>query len=260
MPIDRRGPCLLLVATLLAFGCDHRTGDDQENLRQSRAIQGSAPAEDQPFTADTHFAAGQLAESQENPAAAAAQYQAALKIHRDHAPSLYRLGVVQTRLKNYPEAVEAWKSYVRVTGGSATAYSNLGFCHDLAGNFDEARRAYEKGIARDPANPTCRVNYGLMLARNGHPADARAQLRQVLTEPQVHYNLASVFEAQGKQEEARQAYARALEIDPAFTDARIRLARLKATPAAPVALDAPPAEPSTASSAEPSTASTAQPE
>src|SRR5215203_6008458 len=46
---------------------------------------------DPPFTADTRFAAGQLAESQNAPAAAVEQYREALKVNPKHQPSLFRI-------------------------------------------------------------------------------------------------------------------------------------------------------------------------
>jgi Tfp pilus assembly protein PilF len=116
---------------------------------------------------------------------------------------------------------------VKATDGSAGAYSNLGFCHELAGNPAEAEAAYKKGIAKDPKNEPCRVNYGLMLARAGRTSDAVAQLQAVLKPEEVAYNVASVYEQQGKRELAREQYRKALAIDPEFKDAKARLSKLE---------------------------------
>ena len=59
-------------------------------------------SEDPPFTVQTHFAAGQLAESQEAPLAAIAHYQDALRVDPHHRDSLFRVGVLYTKLKEYP--------------------------------------------------------------------------------------------------------------------------------------------------------------
>src|SRR5678815_4547823 len=48
-------------------------------------------AEDPPLTADTHFAAAQLAESQGGFANAVKQYQEALKVDPKHKRTLYRI-------------------------------------------------------------------------------------------------------------------------------------------------------------------------
>ncbi|MGE5612101.1 MAG: tetratricopeptide repeat protein [Bacillota bacterium] len=183
-------------------------------------------SEDPAFTAQTHFAAGQLAESQGAAQAALQQYRAALKIDPHHRPSLYRLGVVSAQVRAYPEAIAAWKLYLEETQGDATVYGNLGFCHELAGQAAEAEATYRQGIAKDPKNTLCRVNYGLMLARAGRSAEAKEQLRAVLPEAQVHYNLGSVYEQQGKREEARGEYEQALKIEPKMTEAKTRMTAL----------------------------------
>ena len=226
----------IVTASVLALsmaGCSNH--QDQASIRgvspdeAAQLSSNRAPADavkDTPFTADTRFAAGRLAEAEGNPAAAIEQYQEALKLVPDHQPSLFRLGVLHAQLKQYPEAVEACTKYVKATNESAPAYSNLGFCEELAGHPREAETAYQKGIVRDPKNLACRVNYGLMLARHGRVNEAARQWQAVLTPAEVHYNLGSVYEMQGRKEQAKLEYNKALELDPKFADARTRVAGL----------------------------------
>jgi tetratricopeptide (TPR) repeat protein len=183
-------------------------------------------ADDPPFTAATHFAAGQLAESQEAQLAAIAHYQAALRIDSHHRDSLYRMATVYTRLKDWPRAIGAWKQYLKQTKNDATAYANLGFCYALAGRKTDAERTYQEGIGKDPANANCRVNYGLFLAREGRVEEASAQWRAVLTEAQVHYNLGSIYEQENKRDQARVEFRAALQHDANLADAKTRLAAL----------------------------------
>jgi tetratricopeptide (TPR) repeat protein len=206
---------LLLVAT--AVGCASKDSS-------ARGTDEFEKMKDPPLNAQTHFAAGQLAESQNNVSVAVTQYELARQRDHKHEGSLYRLGVLYSQMKNYPKAIEAWKDYASVTKESPTAMSNLGFCCELAGRNDEAEAAYKKGISKDPKNQPCRINYGLMLARNGHINEAMQQLQSVLPPAEVHYNLASVYQAQGRKEQARQEYQKAVELNPAFTDAKNRLA------------------------------------
>ena len=183
-------------------------------------------SKDPPFTIATHFAAGQLAESQEAPIAAIAHYLAALKIDSHHRDSFYRLGVVYTKLRDWPNATWAWKKYVKETNNDATAYANLGFCYDLAGRKADAERTYQEGIAKDPKNSSCRVNYGLMLARQGRVEEAATQWRAALTEAQVHYNLGSIYEQENKKDQAKAEFRAALQHDQNLVDAKSRLAAL----------------------------------
>jgi Tfp pilus assembly protein PilF len=200
---------------------------DEENANALGAQHSKfEQSKDPPFTVATHFAAGQLAESQEAPIAAITHYLAALKIDSHQKDSLYRLGVVYTKLKDWPNATWAWKKYVKETNGDATALANLGFCYDLAGKKSDAEKSYQEGIAKDPKNGSCRVNYGLHLARQGRIEEATTQWRAALTEAQVHYNLGSIYEQENKKDQAKTEFRTALQHDQNLVDARSRLAAL----------------------------------
>jgi tetratricopeptide (TPR) repeat protein len=221
--------CVLLI--FVVTGCA-RNQQDVSKLSEDKANALGAEhskfeqSKDPPFTAATHFAAGQLAESQEAPLAAIAHYQEALRLDPHHRDSLYRIGVVYTKLKDWPYAIGAWKKYLKETKGDATAFANLGFCYDLAGKKTDAERTYQEGIAKDPANASCRVNYGLFLAREGRTDEASAQWRAVLSEAQVHYNLGSIYEQQNKKDQAKAEFRTALQHDQNLVDAKTRLAAL----------------------------------
>jgi tetratricopeptide (TPR) repeat protein len=222
---------LLVLAAIAAgnLGCTG-SGKNASNTPPEGQRQGLHPTNDfeartgdPPFTADTHFAAGQLAEGQNDLPHAVAQYLDALKIDPNHQPSLYRLAAVYTRLRQFPDAERIWQRYIQATGGAPAGYNNLGFCFEMAGNIDQAEKAYQAGVARDPKNAGCRVNYGLMLARQGRIEDAVVQLQAVLAPAEVAYNLGSVCEQQGQKDRAKGYYQKALELDPTLHDAKARL-------------------------------------
>jgi tetratricopeptide (TPR) repeat protein len=225
-----------LVAVLVPLGC--KSADENSARGQNRAGQLSdhrvtqadvqfETTQDPPFRASTRLAAGQLAESQGDKPRAIAQYNEAVKIDPNCKDAYYRLGVLYCEVKHYPDAIKAWKGYVKATGGDATSYANLGFCYELAGQHTEAAEAFEKGIAKDPKNNACRVNYGLMLVHDNRVNEGILQLQTVLSEAEVHYNLASIFEQTGRKDQARAEYRRAIDLDPNLTDAQTRLAALQ---------------------------------
>jgi tetratricopeptide (TPR) repeat protein len=221
----------LLLAGAAVAGC---AKDGQVNTAMSRADGErlknekikSEMIKDQPLTADSHFAAGQVAETQSDVGRAIEQYQLALKLDPKHPGSLFRLALIYTQQQQYTEAIQTWTRYINATGHSASGYNNLGLCLELADRADEAEAAYQTGIAREPNNQPCRVNYGLMLARHGRVAEAANQLQAVLTPAEVHYNLGSVLELQGQKEHAKAEYKKSLELDPDMSDAKQRLASL----------------------------------
>lgn len=216
---------LVVTAVLGVAGCASKNSPPQ-SAPNPTPISEFDKAKNPAITAKTHFAAGQLAESQGDFVHAIEQYQKALQLNPQYADAMFRLAVVQTTTRAFSNAIETWKRYVTLTNGSATAYSNLGFCQDLAGNPSAAEAAYRAGIAREPSNEPCHVNYGLMLARHGRPNEGLLQLQAVLPPAKAHYDLASVYEMMGRKKEARLEYAKSLELDPAFGDAKTKLATL----------------------------------
>ena len=200
------------------------TGSTADARAGARNADAAAP--EPRLNADTRFAAGRLAETQDKPDCAAIQYEQALRLKSDHIPSLYRLGIVYTKTKDFDKAVAIWNRYIKATGDAASSYSNLGFCYEMAGNVEQAEIAYKHGLDRDANNAACRTNYGLMLARQNRTTEAEVQLSAVLKPDEVSYNLAAVYEQQGAFAQAKQELKRALEVNPQNVDAQSKLATL----------------------------------
>jgi tetratricopeptide (TPR) repeat protein len=206
-------------------------GADRAAVAPTNQMSDFDKVKDPKINADTWFASGQLQESQGHIPAAIENYKNALKVNDEHHGALYRLGVLYATSQKYPEAIATWKKYINVTHHSAVGYSNLGFSYELSGAYADAERAYLTGIERDSDSAPCRINYGLMLARHGRIADGVAQMQMVLSEAEVHFNVGSVHEGQGRRELAREEYQKALQLNPKLTDAKLRLQKLDATAA-----------------------------
>jgi len=227
----KRSAMVVMAALLTTVGC---AKDGQVNTAMSRSDGDklknekikSEMIQDRPLTADTHFAAGQVAETQDDIPRALEQYQLALNLNPQHAGSLYRMALIYTAQQQFEPAVQAWKKYIAATNNSASGYSNLGLCLEMAGRIGEAEAAFKAGINREPNGQLCHVNYGLMLARQGKLKEAEQQLQTVLTPSEVHYDLASVFELQGRKDQAKAEYQKSIELDPEMSDAKARLAAL----------------------------------
>ena len=203
-------------------GATTRAEADSVQAERDAALPAKEPA----INADTRFAAGQLAESSGDFGNALKQYQAALKSNPNHQGALFCLAILYSRQRQFDPAIETWNRYITATHNAAGGYSNLGFCYECAKRPADAEKAYQTGIARDPKSQPCRVNYGLMLARQGKLSQASEQLAAVLKPAEVHYDIASILELQGKKDAARDEYRKSLQADPNMTDAQTRLAAL----------------------------------
>ncbi len=195
-----------LAAALLA-GCsqtnktDHAASDNKDltaSSQQDGAKDGFDRGPEPAFNPNTHFADGQVCESEGHLDCAQVQYDQALRLNPKHIPSLYRMGVVLTKEKKYDDAVAIWKRYIAATGNLASGYSNLGFTYEMAADVDNAEKSYKQGIAIDPKDRSCRINYGLMLARQNRSDEAQEELEIVLPPAEVSYNLATIYEQQAR--------------------------------------------------------------
>lgn len=218
---------------LLACGCSSK---NQVSTTAPVAVAPTTLSEtpDEMFNAEAHFVAGQSAQSENRLDAAADHYGKALSQNPQFMAAAYHLGVVCAHLQRYPDALDAFWTYVSLTRESAAAYASLGYCYELAGRIAEAEAAYKRGLLRDPAHEPCRVNYGLMLARLGREEESLAQLTIVLKPAEAHYNLASIYELQGKKDKAREEYSKALRLDRYMWEAQARIDALS-QPEPPVA-------------------------
>jgi tetratricopeptide (TPR) repeat protein len=195
---------------------------DKMNSEHAVVKEAKTPA----VTANTRFALGQVAESQGDFSGAIHQYNRALELDSKHLPSLCRLGVVYAEQKDYVKSIATWNRYIAATGDAGFAYSNLGYCYELAGYPALAKETYLKGITKDPKNGPCRTNYGIMLAHQGKIAEAIRMWNPVLTDAEMHYNLASLYQVDGRKAEAKAEYQKALDSDPTMVDARARLSEM----------------------------------
>ena len=225
----RKWTVLLLVLAAVA-GCKSG-GNDQVGM----GIPPDAKIEDATVTnpgASAHLAAAELALSQNNLPEAIRQYNDALSKDPDNHKALYNLGTLYVYQRQFDQAIAAWDRYVRVTDNNATAWSNLGRAHELAGHWKEAEVNYLRAIERDPQNKSSRVNYGILLAKRDRMDEATKQLGVVLVPAEVQYNLGSVYELKKNYVKARECFEKALSFDPELTIARQRLEQLQSVTAA----------------------------
>lgn len=95
---------------------------------------------------------------------------------------------------------------------------------------DAARKAYERGLADDPARADARLNLGRLLHESGKLAQAERIYREALQagsrDPLLHYNLGVLLEDMDRKAEAMRAYEAALRDDPGLADGHYNLALL----------------------------------
>lgn len=113
---------------------------------------------------------------------------------------------------------------------SAAGFYQSALDLELAGRGDEALRAYESALERNPQLISARVNLGRLLHEANRLAEAEAMYRAALKDDPgsliAAFNLGVVLEDQQHYEAAAEAYQHTLEIDETCADAHFNLSRI----------------------------------
>jgi tetratricopeptide (TPR) repeat protein len=154
--------------------------------------------------------------------------------HAASAIYWYWLGRMDYDLRRYSEAIENLEKALSLDPSSARVWDSLGLAWDMQGQMDEARKAFEKAVSLNRAQPQPSAwpphNFGYLLLRLGETAAAEDALRESLRYDaklaRTHYYLARVLEREGRANEAVQEFKIAVTGDPASADACYSLAML----------------------------------
>jgi Flp pilus assembly protein TadD len=143
-----------------------------------------------------------------------------------------RLARVERERGDLQAAMAAARSASELEPGLGLPWLELGMCHELSQQIDEAVRDYEQALARDPALGLAHVQLGGIEARAGRTEAAIAHFEQALAThpnmPVLHHNLAIACFALDRLGFAETHFRRALELEPRYFSAQFGLGRVLA--------------------------------
>jgi len=144
------------------------------------------------------------------------------------------IGQVLLRQRKYPPAIDQFRVVLSMTPGNDDAHTlAFGLMGDaLFGQeqLEEAARYYRAYLSAKPDDVAVRGNLAKALFNKGDVDGAAAEARAILRisdDAAAHDLLGRALGSQGKLEEARIEFERALKIDPNFQQAREDLAMIK---------------------------------
>jgi len=162
---------------------------------------------------------------------AQACYQQALALKPQEPRFLEDLAEVLEDSGDYTAAAQAYERALQIDRQNPYVFGALGNIY--AGQFREAEKAaacFEKVVQLDPDFPNGYLNLGSAYgALSKYPEALRAFANELAARPQsapALFNQGRVYALMGKKLEARQAFQKALDIDPAMSLARQYLKQL----------------------------------
>lgn len=162
-----------------------------------------------------------IAFDEDDPLAAAQALAVATRLEPDNDLYWTNLGWAYYLLGLFGESEEASLTAVELAPNAVIALYNLGLVRATTGRLDEAMEAYDQALALDPEVDDEAV------------ADLERALEERTADPALHFALATLLEAEGREERAEAQYERYLErgdASPRITEARARLDALRAPP------------------------------
>lgn len=116
----------------------------------------------------------------------------------DRLKTLVNRGIIHNRNGDLKAAVDDFNAALDIDAGVGEAYLNRGNSYYLSGQYDAALADYEAALANDVNKPWA-----------------------------AWYNIGLAYEAKKDKQKAREAYEKALELNPSFTPAQLKLTKLQ---------------------------------
>ncbi|HYM21894.1 MAG TPA: tetratricopeptide repeat protein [Vicinamibacterales bacterium] len=142
--------------------------------------------------------------------------------------NFYLLGFVYYRAGRYQEAADAFRAATDVAPNNASSYTMLGTAEYVLGDMQQAVGNYQHAVRLGPT-ATAHANLGMAYYESNRLDDAlQSYQRSIDLDPRVplnHRNIADVYSALGRSEDARREYRAAIAIANEFVKVNPRDAR-----------------------------------
>jgi tetratricopeptide (TPR) repeat protein len=152
-----------------------------------------------------------------------------------------RLAALHDRTGNFDKALEEYNRGLRDNPRDAELLNNLGYGYYCRGQWTAAEKQLRLAVSVDVKMTSAWNNLGMALAQQGRYDESLTAFEKAVSKAQARCNLAYIQATQMKNDEARQNYERALQLEPGLQIARIALQKLgQPRPAGTMAANAAP--------------------
>jgi tetratricopeptide (TPR) repeat protein len=183
---------------------------------------------DPPPTPEFFVALARVQEQTGEQEMAAAQYEKALALDKNHLDALVGYAHMLDDQGHKVKATEYYLRAVKAHPDDASAANDLGLCYARQGKLDLAIEYLSKAVTLQPDRELYRNNIATVLVQIGRSDEAVRQIAAVYGDPIAHYNVGVLLQHQGKRELAIREFTMAAQQDPGMNEAREWLDRLNA--------------------------------
>jgi Tfp pilus assembly protein PilF len=202
---------------------------EQGNLDEALNHYERAVAID-PNLALAQFNLGIALRDKGQPEQAVPHVRKAVELDRGRDAAWTQYGIALANLKQWDEAAECYRNALRTQPNDPEILTSLGEALSGKGDVAGAMQAYRQAIAARPGNLDASTNLAILLMRSGSIEEAISLLATALQRSPdaahadiAHFNLGICYEKRERWYLAAQEYERALQLNPDFQAAQLRL-------------------------------------
>lgn len=184
---------------------------------------------------ELYIAAAQVHEQSGRVAQAEESYQQAFRLAPNHLPTQLAYARFKDRQQQGQEALDIYHRASKDHPNDATVFNDLGMYYARRNQNREAIAAFERAVQLQPQRAIYRNNLALVLVQENRAGEALVNLSAVYNEADACYKVGYLVQKRGDSALAMQYFGRALQVNPALTDARAWYNHLQAGQAAPAA-------------------------
>ncbi len=154
-------------------------------------------------------------------------YNVLLKIDSNYAPARHRLAAIAVFQGEWDDAIEQYRAYLDDQPGMAWARSALAHLYFMNGLYGPAIEQFQTAIAMQPDNWALGDDQIEEMVADGHIEDAIDHIEYLLEQQgpfaDLHARLGDLLGKAGRDDEAVSQYMAALDIEPEYLEAMIKL-------------------------------------
>jgi tetratricopeptide (TPR) repeat protein len=168
-----------------------------------------------PNSDDAHQMLGEILTDKGQIDAAVREFQQAITLRPDFWGHYDALGLALYRAGRFGDAAAAFERVTRLQPDNANGFQRVGTAYHAAGDIQKALANYQRALGLSPT-PKAYANLGFVYYGQGRFAEAAKAYEQALAlDPTAHVNyrnVGDVYQRLNRPEDARAAYAKAIEI------------------------------------------------
>ncbi len=182
-----------------------------------------------PLRADLHLHRGEVLRAMGSLDSALASFDTAARLDTSLGAAHRYRGELLAASGDQHEAALAYERAVRIDPADVTALVGQAEALRRLERFDAATAALQQALSRSPRNSRAHYILASVAEAGGdeHLAASARQNFQRLTEARRHFDQGQVYARRGQFDEADDELSRAIEVDPEFADAWLRLGALR---------------------------------